>query len=88
MFVQVQLALAGDTAAVVVPKEALYQLAGLTKVFTVKAGKVTESKVSTGVEVDGWIEIPGGAIHAGDQVAVSKLPMLVDGLDVRVEAGR
>ncbi len=86
MFVQVQLALAGDTAAVVVPKEALYQLAGLTKVFTVKGGRVTENKVTPGVEVDGWIEIPGGAIHAGDQVAVSKLPTLIDGLAVRAEA--
>jgi RND family efflux transporter MFP subunit len=86
MFVQVQLALAGDSTAVVVPKEALYQLAGLTKVFTVKAGKVTESKVTTGVEIGGWIEIPGGVIHEGDQVAVSKLPMLVDGLAVRTEA--
>jgi len=88
MFVQVQLALAGDTAAVVVPKEALYQLAGLTKVFTVKSGRVVENKVTPGVEVEGWIEIPGGAIHAGDQVAVTKLPTLIDGLPVRGEAGR
>jgi multidrug efflux pump subunit AcrA (membrane-fusion protein) len=88
MFVQVQLALAGDNAAVVVPKEALYQLAGLTKVFTVKSGRVAENKVTPGVEVEGWIEIPGGAIHAGDQVAVSKLPVLIDGLSVRAEAGR
>lgn len=88
MFVQVQLALAGDTAAVVVPKEALYQLAGLTKVFTVKGGRVVENKVTPGAEVGGWIEIPGGAIHAGDQVAVSKLPTLIDGLAVRAEAGR
>ncbi|MGA1993762.1 MAG: efflux RND transporter periplasmic adaptor subunit [Bryobacteraceae bacterium] len=88
MFVQVQLALAGDTAAVVVPKEALYQLAGLTKVFTVSGGRVVENKVTPGVEVGGWIEIPGGAIHAGDQVAVSKLPTLIDGLAVRTEAGR
>ncbi|MGO9096021.1 MAG: efflux RND transporter periplasmic adaptor subunit [Bryobacteraceae bacterium] len=88
MFVQVQLALARDTAAVVVPKEALYQLAGLTKVFTVKSGRVVENKVTPGVEVEGWIEIPGGTIHAGDQVAVSKLPTLIDGLPVRGEAGR
>ncbi|MGO9662842.1 MAG: efflux RND transporter periplasmic adaptor subunit [Polyangia bacterium] len=88
MFVQVQLALAGDTTTVVVPKEALYQLAGLTKVFTVKSGRVVENKVTPGVEVEGWIEIPGGTIHAGDQVAVSKLPTLIDGLPVRGEAGR
>ncbi len=88
MFVQVQLTLAGDTAVVVVPKEALYQLAGLTKVFTVRDARVVENKVTAGVEAGGWIEIRGGAIHAGDQVAVSKLPTLIDGLAVRAEAGR
>jgi len=88
MFVQVQLALARDTAAVMVPKEALYQLAGLSKVFTVRDGRVVENKVTPGVEMDGRIEIPGGAIKAGDQVAVSKLPALIDGVAVRVEAGR
>jgi RND family efflux transporter MFP subunit len=88
MFVQVQLALAGDTAAVAVPKEALYQLAGLSKVFTVRAGRVVENKVTPGAEVDGWVVIPGGAVQAGDQVAVSKLPTLIAGLAVRVEAGR
>jgi RND family efflux transporter MFP subunit len=88
MFVQVQLALAGDSTAVVVPKDAIYQLAGLTKVFTVHDGRVSENKVTPGAEVAGWIEIPGGAIHPGDQVAVSKLPTLIDGLAVRTEAGR
>ncbi len=88
MFVQVQLALARDTTAVVVPKEALYQLAGLSKVFTIRDGRAIENKITPGVEIDGWIEIPGGAIKAGDQVAVTKLPTLIDGLAVRVEAGR
>jgi RND family efflux transporter MFP subunit len=87
MFVQVQLALAHGTEAILVPKEALYQLAGLSKVFTVRDGRVVENKVTPGIEIDGWIDVPGGALKAGDQVAVSKLPTLIDGLAVRVEGG-
>ena len=88
MFVQVRIALTHQAAAVVVPKEALYQLAGLSKVFTVRDGRAVENRVTPGAEIDGWIEIPGGSIRAGDQVAVSKLPTLIDGLAVRAEAGR
>ena len=87
-FVQVQLALARDATAVVVPKEALYQLAGLSKVFTIRANRAVENKVTPGPEVDGWVVIPGSTIQAGDQVAVSKLPTLIDGIAVRIEAGR
>jgi RND family efflux transporter MFP subunit len=88
MFVQVQLSLSHDATAVVVPKDALYQLAGLTKVFTVRDGRVVQNKIVPGREMDGWIEVASGDIHAGDQVAVSKLPVLIDGLVVRVEGGR
>jgi len=87
-FVQVQLALARDATAVVVPKEALYHLAGLSKVFTIRANRAVENKVTPGPEVDGWVVIPGSTIQAGDQVAVSKLPTLIDGIAVRIEAGR
>jgi RND family efflux transporter MFP subunit len=88
MFVQVQLSLSHDTTAVVVPKDALYQLAGLTKVFTVRDGRAVQNKIVPGRELDGWIEVASGDIHAGDQVAVSKLPVLIDGLAVRIEGGR
>jgi RND family efflux transporter MFP subunit len=88
MFVQVQLALSRDATAVVVPKEALYQLAGLTKVFTVRGGRAIENKVTPGREIDGWIEITGGSIQPGDRVAVSRLPVLIDGIEVRTDSGR
>jgi RND family efflux transporter MFP subunit len=88
MFVEVQLALARDATAVVVPKEALYQLAGLTKVFTVRNGRAVQNKIVPGREMDGWVEVASGAIQAGDPVAVTKLPILVDGLAVRIEGGR
>jgi membrane fusion protein, multidrug efflux system len=88
MFVQVRLALPRDAAVIVVPKEALYQIAGLTKVFTVRDGRVTENKIMPGQEIDGWVEVPGDRIRAGDQVAVTRLPMLIQGAQVRIEAQR
>jgi len=83
MFVQVRLAVAPDATAVVVPKEALYQVAGLTKVFSVRGGRVVEHKITPGAEAGGWVEVPGDRIRPGDQVAVSRLAMLVDGAEVR-----
>jgi RND family efflux transporter MFP subunit len=83
MFVQVQLGVARDASAVVVPKDALYQLAGLTKVFVVRNGRAVETKLAPGAEINGWIEVPADRIHPGDQVAVSRLAMLTDGAPVR-----
>ena len=88
MFVRVQLALAADAPAVVVPKEALYQIAGLTKVFTVRDGRVVENKITPGRQSDQWIEVPSDRIHPGDQVALTRLAMLVDGAEVQVEGRR
>ena len=84
MFVQVQLALAKGSQVVVVPKQAIYNIAGLNKVFVVRDGKTVEQKVSPGSETDGWVEVAAGQINAGDRVAVSSLPSLVTGASVRV----
>jgi RND family efflux transporter MFP subunit len=88
IFVQVQLALERDSESVVVPREALYQLAGLTKIFLVRDGRASELKIAPGREIDGWMEVPAGRIHPGDQVAVSRLAQLIDGAPVRIEARR
>jgi RND family efflux transporter MFP subunit len=85
MFVHVELKLARDATAVVVPQEALYRVAGLTKLFVIRDNRVLEQKLTPGQEVAGWVEVPGDRIRPGDAVAVSKLPMLVDGLPVRIE---
>ena len=82
MFVQVRLTTARGTNATLVPNQALYRVAGLTKVFTVKDGKAIEHRVTPGREFDGWIEIPG-RIAAGDEVATSNLANLVDGQPVQ-----
>ena len=86
MFVQVRLVTEKNTQIVTVPKSAIYALAGLTKVFVIRDGKVTECKVPPGMEMDGWIEVPSDQIHAGDQIAVSNLGALIPGLAVRVQA--
>ncbi len=83
MFVQVQLVTSRDASIVVVPKQALHNIAGLTKVFVIRDGRVTEHRVPPGIEVNGWIEMPAELIHAGDQVAVSNLSALTPGLPVR-----
>ena len=88
MFVQVELALAREAGAVVVPTEALYQVAGLTKVFLISQGRAVERKVTPGIEAGGWVEVPGDRIHPGDEVAVSRLAALTDGAPVKTESAR
>jgi RND family efflux transporter MFP subunit len=84
MFVQVRLIIARNAQVVAVPKEAVYAVAGLTKVFGVRDGVVTEYKVEPQQELAGWIVIPD-VLKAGDQVAVSNLAGLTNGL--KVQAG-
>lgn len=88
MFVQVQLALSQNASATVVPKEALYQLAGLTKVFVIRGNRVVESRITPGQEIGGWIEVPGDSVRPGDRVAVTRLGMLINGAEVTTEAAR
>ncbi len=83
MFVQVRLRVAEDASAVTVPMQALYQVAGLTKVFTVGEGRAVEHKITPGMEVAGWVEVPGDSIRPGDPVVVSNQAALIDGMPVR-----
>jgi multidrug efflux pump subunit AcrA (membrane-fusion protein) len=84
MFVQVRLVTARDASIVTVPKQALYTIAGLTKLYVVKDGKLIEERIPPGIEIDGWVEVPAGVIRPGDQVAVSNLAALTPGLPVKV----
>jgi len=83
MFVQVRLVVARAARVVVAPKEALYSVAGLTKVFVIRDGQAIERRVAPGQQLDDWVEIPAG-IQPGDRVAVSNLAVLIDGAKVRV----
>jgi RND family efflux transporter MFP subunit len=80
MFVQVKLVVARQATTVVVPKDAIYAVAGLSKVFVVRNGTAMERKVQPGDPDGNWVEAPG--IAAGEQVAVSNLGALVDGARV------
>ncbi len=84
MFVQVQLVTERASQAVMVPKQALYNVAGLTKVFAIRGGRAVEFRIAPGRESDGWVEVPAGQIHAGDQIAVSNVPTLINNSEVRV----
>ena len=58
MFVQVQLVAQKGAEAVVVPKEAVYTVAGLTKLFVIRDGRAVEQRINPGQEWDGWMEVP------------------------------
>ncbi len=85
MFVQVRLITDKQAHVVAVPKEALFTVAGLTKVFTVNGGRIKEHKLVPGSDLGGWIEVPGDQVRPGDRVAVSRLTQLVNGTQVREE---
>ncbi|MBI4902525.1 MAG: efflux RND transporter periplasmic adaptor subunit [Acidobacteria bacterium] len=84
MFVQVQLLLARDVETVVVPRRAVYSVAGLTKVFVVRDGKLVECKVPPGQTIGEWMEVPADQIRQGDAIALSDLANLTNGQPVRV----
>jgi multidrug efflux pump subunit AcrA (membrane-fusion protein) len=86
MFVQVSLVTQRNADIVVVPKQAIYNVAGLFKVFVVRNGRVTEFKIPPGQEVNGWIEVPSDQIRAGDAIATSNLPALVNNGEVKLDA--
>ncbi|MCX6625261.1 MAG: efflux RND transporter periplasmic adaptor subunit [Acidobacteria bacterium] len=85
-FVQVKLVTSRDAGITTVPKQALYSVAGLSKVFVVRDGKILEFRVPPGLETDGWVEVPG-EIRPGDSVVINKLDLLVDGAPVRTVKG-
>lgn len=86
MFVQVRLLLERGIQAVVVPKEAVYAVAGLTKVFVVRNGKLVECRMAPGEMMEDWMQVPPQLIRGGEQVVVSDLGQLIDGQPVRVKA--
>ena len=84
MFVQVQLVVAKSSEVVAVPKQAIYSVAGLTKLFVIRDGKAVEAKIAPGLDLGEWVEVPAGVVRPGEQVAVSALARLVNGAPVRI----
>lgn len=73
-----------DAAVVFVPQDAVVVALGLSKVFTVDAGKAVEHKVTTGVHDGAWLEVTKGDLVAGDQVVTSGASRLASGVGVQV----
>lgn len=83
MFVQVQLALSKGNESTVVPTEAIYSVAGLSKIFVVRNGKAVEVRIDPGQQLEGWVQVPREQVNPGEPVAVSALPQLVNGQQVQ-----
>ncbi len=83
MFVQVKLVTSAGSKVVAVPRQAVYTVAGLNKLFVIANGRAYEKRFVPGQEFGGSIEIPGGVVNEGDQVAITQLAMLTDKAQVR-----
>jgi multidrug efflux pump subunit AcrA (membrane-fusion protein) len=72
-----------DAQILVVPKEAIYTVAGLTKLFVIRDGRAVEQRINPGQETNGWMEVPREAVNPGERIAISGLNQLVTGTPVR-----
>lgn len=87
MFVSVELVTNPAAPVIVVPKEAVYTIAGLTKVFVVHDGKASERKIPPpNYQENGYLGVPADQVKAGDLVATSDLAALYDGANVSVKS--
>ncbi len=84
MFVQATVS-AEQINTVIVPRQALYSVAGLSKVFVIRGGKVVECKVLSSRPVGGEIAVEAPGLSSGDSVAVSNLGVLINGMKVTVK---
>jgi RND family efflux transporter MFP subunit len=82
LFATVQLRIAKQSPAVMVPSHALLAFAGLTKLFVIQDGKVVERVVKTGLKDGDFVEILEGA-KVGERVAVESLGRLSNGVAVK-----
>ena len=82
LFASVQLLVAKESPALMVPSNSLLEFAGLTKVFVVEGNRAVERVVKTGLREGGYVEILEGA-KAGERVAVENLGKLSNGVPVK-----
>lgn len=85
-FAEAEIVVAAEDDAIVVPLEAIAELAGVTKVFVVEQGVSRAVPVSRGVEGPGWIEVKGNVPRDATVVTTGQvqLALLADGTAVRV----
>lgn len=83
MFAKITVTTDARSRAVMVPRQAIYEFAGLTKLFLVNGNQVEELQVQTGIVDDKFVEVRHDKLKAGDMIAVSKLSELRNGEQVR-----
>lgn len=79
MSARVDLVLAAHKQVLAVPEQALRQLGDQAWVFVVQGDRVSRRQAQVGIRDQGWVEITG-ALQAGDQVALSNLDVLQEGM--------
>jgi len=84
MFVQVRLVTQAAAKMVAVPRQSIYSVAGLTKLFVIQNGVAKLVTFTPGAEIDGWVEVPNDVVQKGDQVATTQLGALTNGTKVRM----
>jgi multidrug efflux pump subunit AcrA (membrane-fusion protein) len=84
MFARVMLAVAENTAAVLLPRAALLEQDGRHFVFTVKEGKAERREVTVGLQDERFAEITSG-VTAGETVITAGQHFLQEGAAVREE---
>jgi RND family efflux transporter MFP subunit len=82
MFARFQVMLNPNAAAVMVPKAAVQYTAGISKVFVIENGVVSERIVQTGVTDGDLVEVLSG-VNEGEVVATSALDQVHQGSRVR-----
>ncbi len=82
MFARFQVVLNPNAAAVMVPKAAVQYTAGISKVFVIENGVVSERIVQTGVTDGDLVEVLSG-VNEGEVIATSALDQLHQGSRVR-----
>ncbi|MBM3785644.1 MAG: efflux RND transporter periplasmic adaptor subunit [Acidobacteria bacterium] len=83
MFAEIRLVTQQASQAVMVPKQAVYSIAGLNRLFKIEGGAAKAIPFTPGIEHDGMVEVPGGVLADGDRVAISELSTLTNGTKVR-----
>lgn len=81
VFARVKILTGQHDKALTVPSAAVFQFAGLEKVFVIENGKIAERIVRSGTQTDTFVEIIEG-VKEGDLVATSNLGSLQQGREV------
>jgi multidrug resistance efflux pump len=84
-FAKAEILVRKDTGVPFIPEDAVVSLAGITKVFVLAGGKVTERIVRLGSRQDGMVEVLEG-VRPGERLAKSNLEQLAEGQQVTEEA--